>query len=460
MRRCILHVGMHKTGTSSIQHSLAGFADANFVFYSDHRGRTNHNGAIMELVGKPGSYDERRRRWNSRSGNKKALKSAADDVRRSLDDAIRSLGERALIISGEGMLLLPVDQLRELAAFLRSKGIEQIEAVAYVRPLAQYVTSIARAMRGGSLKRVNIQRRSSNYQKQFEKLDAVFGRGNVHLWKFDSGSFPDGCVVQDFCAKVGLNFPVERIVRVNESIPREAVALLYTYRRFGGESEAKSLSPVQRARLLERLGELGETKFRFSPDVLRPMLEHNRADIEWMERRLGESLHEELGEHQPGDVREEWDLLRPNPDVVAKLRDMLGNAAPAGVNGTTPEDVAMLVHALREKVESERVRRSKTRWRRAARPDNAEVRIGDPTEKVGQANSGAANAMPRQNAEALMRNVVRRVNATLRRMQQGIVTHARFGSSLSAKLKGGGSETNAPRSRTGFRPAEQGRVKR
>jgi hypothetical protein len=374
MRRCILHFGMHKTGSSSIQHSLAGFADADFAFYQDHRGRTNHNGAILDLLAKPGSYDARRRRWNSRGGSEAAVKSAADGARRSLDDAVRSLGERALIISGEGMLLLPADQLGEIAAHIRDRGIEQIAAVAYVRPPAAFVTSLARAMRGGSLKRLNLQRRSSNYREQFEKFDTVFGRENVQLWKFDPASFPDGCVVQDFCARLGIDLPAERIVRVNESIPREAVALLYTYRKFGGESGLAAMPAEQRARLVKRLAELGRTKFRFSPDLLRPMLKYNRADIEWMEARLGASLNEDLGEHQTGDVRDESDLLRPDPEVVAKLRAMLGDAAPDGVTGENPQEIAALVHALGGICERrDRGLRGLRRRARAAAPSRLEA---------------------------------------------------------------------------------------
>jgi hypothetical protein len=67
----------------------------------------------------------------------------------------------------------------------------------------------------------------------FEKFDDVLGRENVRLWKFDPPSFPNGCVVQDFCTRLGIALPRERVIRVNASISREAVQLLYTYRKLG-----------------------------------------------------------------------------------------------------------------------------------------------------------------------------------------------------------------------------------
>jgi hypothetical protein len=105
----------------------------------------------------------------------------------------------------------------------------------------------------------------------------------------------------------------------------------------------------QRVRLVQRLATIGKAKFRFSPDLVTTFLERNRADIEWMEQRLGQSLDEDWREHRQGDVRNEDDLLRSDPEVVEKLRGMLGEAAPAGVKGETPEEVALLVHALRDK---------------------------------------------------------------------------------------------------------------
>ena len=66
-----------------------------------------------------------------------------------------------------------------------------------------------------------------------------------------------------------------------------------------------------------------------------------------MEARLGQSLAEDLA-HRPGEVRDESDLLRPDPESVGKLVTILGERAPAGVTGATPEEVALLVHTLRE----------------------------------------------------------------------------------------------------------------
>jgi hypothetical protein len=341
---------MRKTGTSSIQRSLAGYSDAEFVYYSESKGRPNHTPAIFGLL----------ERFAPRPDERTELGRARRNAQRDFDprarerfaDTVRAVGERTLIISGEGIMFLSLTELQDLAAFLQTTSIQKLEVVAYVRPFAAYVTSVARATKGGALKNLSLERRTSRYRAAFEKFDQVFGRENVQLWKFDQQSFPSGCVVKDFSTRLGISLPPERIVRVNESISREIVALLYTYYRLGRSLGARNMSAGEKYRLIKWLGNLGDKKFRFSPDLLRPMLEKNRVDIEWMETRLGESLQEQLGEHQPGDVQDKWDLLRPDPIVVEKLLQLLGRRAPKGVTGKTPEEVAQLVHAVREESRS------------------------------------------------------------------------------------------------------------
>jgi hypothetical protein len=232
------------------------------------------------------------------------------------------------------------------------------------------------------------------YRSLFEKFDTVFGRENVHLWKYVPGSFPSGCVVEDFCTRLGLALPRERVVHVNSSISRDAVALLYTYRKLGRELGSLNMTGPQNKRLVEALKDVGRKTFRISPEVVRPILQSNRADIQWMERRLGEPLHEELGEHQPGDVRDESDLLRPDPRVVAELRDMLGDAAPEGVSGETPEEVATLVHAVRVS----RVR--------AGRPQ-----VSGPGQEVQRASPHFGSGGFRHKDKGRVRNVLRCIDA-------------------------------------------------
>ncbi|MDH3465667.1 MAG: hypothetical protein OES26_07125 [Gammaproteobacteria bacterium] len=101
-------------------------------------------------------------------------------------------------------------------------------------------------------------------------------------------------------------------------------------------------------KLLDCLAPIGSDPFQLSPKVLKPILAKHRADIDSMEACLGETLDEDLGEHLPGIVGDESDLLGPDPNVTGKLLMLLGDTAPPGVKGETPEEVTRLVRTLRE----------------------------------------------------------------------------------------------------------------
>ncbi|MBU1623483.1 MAG: hypothetical protein KJ850_00385, partial [Gammaproteobacteria bacterium] len=344
MTRCIIHIGMHKTGSTSIQNSLNGFADKHFMYAN--LGPANHSLAMYSLFAdQPEKHHiHRANKWDAAT-----IQAYNKRVQSQLERAIDEAHGRTLIISGEDIGVLPLLGLEKLRNFLLAR-FDEIEVVGYVRPPAGFITSgfQQKVISGtGKIVKVDLEKEYRQFQNNFGKFDEVFGYEKVHLWKFDPKSFHEGCAVRDFCRRLGIKLPDARIVRVNESLTRIAVRLLYTYRKFGLDYGSASMKGPESMAIGAQLKAFDNSKFRFSPDVVRPVLEQNRADIQWMEERLGQSLDEDLGEDQPGDVRDESDLLRPDPVAIGKLLALLGDRAPKGIKGETPEEVALLVHALR-----------------------------------------------------------------------------------------------------------------
>jgi hypothetical protein len=247
-----------------------------------------------------------------------------------------------LLISGEAVVSLRPNALEALRDFL-ARHFDQITIVAYVRPPSQLIaSSFQERVKGGTIKDFSTARLYQNYKRLLAKFDTVFGRDNVHLWKFDPKAFPEGCVVQDFCSRLAIPLPKAKIVRVNESASRETIGLLYAYHKFG---EADDQPKMRGHEAMEFGAFIGGTKFRFSPDLIRALLNANLPDIEWMEERLGESLREELGTHNDGDVRDEADLLRFDKVAVGKLSKAVDRKMPSEL---APRDVAELVSVWHE----------------------------------------------------------------------------------------------------------------
>jgi hypothetical protein len=385
-------------------------------------------------------------------------------MRTALERAVAAAGERTLLISGEDMGALKEAELVRLREYFQSR-FDALLVVGYVRPPAGFMTSgFQQRLKGAALERLDLDREYRNYQRSFAKFDAAFGPENVHLWKFDPAAFPGGCAVRDFCSRLGIPLPGERIIRQNESLSREAVALLYTYRKLGRRFGATILKGPESQRLGELLAErVGNRKFRFSPAVIAPVLANNRADIEWMEARLGASLREELGDPQPGDVRDEADLMNPGAEAVSRLRILLGDAMPAGATGETPEEVARLVHALRktragtgetqEVAEDPAGGASSMPGRRGAAPLKLADMIGD----IRRADPALLEGMADGQAEALVRNVFEHINGTLAGSEERVVAYAGLGRFQVRKAQRPADAGTASRTQIVFRRAEAGR---
>jgi hypothetical protein len=339
MGKCIVHVGMHKTGSTSIQASLNRFESSRFLYANFDRS-PNHSVALYNLFSPtPGGRRHARIDLMSSGLSREAYNASK---RSALASSIASAGDRTFLISGEDIGRIASSGLARLSDYLRAY-FDEITIVGYARPPASYMASLyLHRSRRLLMPPSRMGTTYPRYREFFGKFDTVFGREHVHVWKFDPGVFPQGCVVRDFCSRLQIDLPPERIVRRNESFSKQAVCLLYTYRKFAGEIGGKPFRPAA----VRRLAALGKARLRISPDLLRPVLDANRADIEWMEERCGQSLCENLGEHQPGDIREESDLLEPDPATTRALLALLGDRAPKGVRGTTPREVALLVKAL------------------------------------------------------------------------------------------------------------------
>jgi nucleoid DNA-binding protein len=239
---------------------------------------------------------------------------------------------------------------------------------------------------------------------------------------------------------------------------------LYTYGKFGEQYGSRTFASGERARLVRLLRRVGVDKFRFSPDIIRPVLEKNRADIEWMEARLGQSLREEL-EHQPGDVRDASDFLIPDPEGVGKLLSLLGDQAPAGVTGKTVEEVVWLVHLLRRTLTSapgshdERADSAKPviGRKRFGNSRKTRMNVAELTAQIQKVNAQLLDGIPQNRAEALVSGVFQHIKAALAGTEDRVVDYAGLGRFRVRKVRSNkAAGRQAARAAIKFRRAEAG----
>lgn len=338
-RRCILHFGMHKTGSSSIQHTLARLhADVPWVYLE--AGIPNASLALATMFkSHPESHPLNRKLGLGEEG----VARRKQDYFQRLEEKIASTG-KDLLLSAEWSSKMSESELRSLADWL-GKYVDEIVPVGYIRsPRAYMESSFQQKVKAGASS-FDAGAFYPDYRGRFEKFEAVFGRDKVQYWPFDPRSFPAGCVVRDFAARFGVALSDEQVVRVNDGVSREALSILYCYRKFGEGFGVGEAAIRENQRLIRKLGEIKGHKLRFAPELVRTVLDANQADIAWMEARLNHSFGEDLDTRTEFDIADEADMLACSRPSLDSLRAWAGASPdePAG----TPQEVAKLVGRLR-----------------------------------------------------------------------------------------------------------------
>ena len=307
MKRCWIHIGMHKTSSTSVQQNLKKMKKSTGAQVMTAGGRPNMGPALHAMF----LQDPGKCFWYTNKGQSlEEITACGAQWRKDLEETVRSYKGEVCIFSGEALTeaLFTPQSIAALREFLLPL-FDEIRVIGYVRPPMQYKISRYQESIKASMSHFNPGKVGLNYRKRFEKWDEVFGIENVRLVKFNPATFPNRCAVADFCVQIGIGLPESlKIRRFNESLSRSACGILYAYRRFGPGYGSGNIARLENASLIRVLRMMGGKKFEVSRSLLEPAPEE-REDIDWMERRLGVSL-EETKQDDGSEIACEEDLLK------------------------------------------------------------------------------------------------------------------------------------------------------
>lgn len=339
-KKLILHIGMNKTGSSSIQETLYRNNIINYRYFQ--LGSSNHGGIIQLLFIK-----------NFVNSNKNRLLLSQEEIDRRIINIKKKLLKEIqmeiyqnYILSAEILIALTIEELESIKEFF-SPYFESIDIVGYIRPPKAFSESFFQQELKSGLGQKTPRNIGCVYQERVEKFDKVFGQKQVHLWKFDSSIFPQGNVVLDFCKRLNIDMKKEKTIRVNESLSKESISLLYVYRKYIENIEKGKQKSKENLFFIDLLRKVGSSKYKVSPKFIEPMLKENASDIAWMEERLGESLDESM-ESTPYDINDEKDLEEFAKESVHLILDMIDDKyLEKPIDMKSPQGVSKIVHALR-----------------------------------------------------------------------------------------------------------------
>ena len=343
MLRLILHAGMPKTGSTSIQRFLKrDMQDRRFLSIGGGR-KYSGNRIVGAFSDNPRGMNRNRKRALS-SGD---LDSESSRTRAEFRADLAAADEVTGIFSSE---LLGQLGAGETAAFLQAirEEISAISVVAYIRSPRSFMESaFQQRLKAGSY-RLQPRRLYPGYRARFSALERDLGPASIAYWLFDPRVFPGGCVVRDFCSRLGITVPEDfRAQARNVSLSLPALRLLYAYRRFGAPFGVGSQAIAENMRLIRSLSDLRGPKLRLHGSLVDGLLDRRSDDISWVERRLGVSFDEEIPEDEHA-LHEENELLNFSASEIDWLGNRIGsNLVLPGNPEIAGQRVAAAVHKLR-----------------------------------------------------------------------------------------------------------------
>ena len=322
MAQLVLHVGMHKAGSSTIQGTLRkAQTDGRLpkLRYLDSV-QPNHSFVISRIFGSDANEAYYRRVKFGLGIPKNHPRTK--DARAALEREIEAAGaaDETLVISGEDICALHCDEVQDMKDFFVARGIEKFLVVVYMRSAEEWATSYSQQFikqGAGTIENKLLDPPYPMYKEYTGKFLEVFGRENVKVRQFSREHFPDGCVVKDFLSTFGaddLQKDMEIVIR-NVSLTLAQTQLASLINEFDHSTNAKAKQFVRRC-FSQYQPEKGSQKFRLTREALDIVQERARADIEWAGSELG---------IDPGFLTRKADSLsREELLSPVEIRDLVG----------------------------------------------------------------------------------------------------------------------------------------
>lgn len=302
MKTCWIHIGMPKTGTTSVQVYLMGKKSQPGWRYVSFGGAPDMNREMHAMFGTAAH----KWYWFAKRGESpERIAELGRQYKARLAEAILDAREENILISSEALSLIEKPGIIALREFLLPL-CDRIRIVGYVRPPIGFMVSFFQQRVKSGYNTFDVTGTLPQYRFRFEKFDEIFGKDNVLLRKFDPASFPGGCFVADFCRFIGMPGPGE-VKRVNESLTREGCGMLFAYYKFGPGYGVGPHVIHENNSLISPMFAMRGNRFGISRELAaRGLVEE---DIAWIERRLGSSIQDSAADHG-GIVSSESELLR------------------------------------------------------------------------------------------------------------------------------------------------------
>lgn len=296
MTRAVVHIGTHKTGSTSIQSFLDLNRDALQArgFAVPAMWDTNHQPLALLAYG-PGRWDEVCAVWSAMGGvgggrpDETAWLAYLDQVRAQLGEWAGAHVDDTLVLSSETLYSHlfgeDIDRLGEVL----SQIADDVTVIVYVRePLAFRLSLfLTEIILGRHFDPLELEPPVDPGWERLADWERVFP-GRVRVRLFDPVEFVDGSLLRDFCTTAEIPWSADYALpeRENESLSWPTARVLNAVNAELPLTLADgSLNPA-RGRLWQRLlaSDSGGYRYRPTPEAIAVYREHYAETNEWLRR--------------------------------------------------------------------------------------------------------------------------------------------------------------------------------
>jgi len=290
MTDVIIHIGQHKTGSTTLQWA---FNEALWekrlvgVRYLNTK-QPNHSFILSGAFGMRYPWHHRR----LKDGLGLPRPDDAPQKRANLINVLRTAlsSDIPILMIAEDLVAFHDQELEDLRDTLKEIGFDRIRITGYLRSVEHYVNSFGHQMvqEGIAIRRMLEAPPRPRYRERFEKFFRIFGEDNVTIRAFDAKGFKDGSLMADFVDMAGLpeilaKLPVRHLNETLSLSAMRCVAYLEDNEAMGPAASTANLylyaAPADNPS--------GNRRFALPRDILKRAHDEAEDDILWAESRLG-----------------------------------------------------------------------------------------------------------------------------------------------------------------------------
>lgn len=286
IEEAIIHVGMHKAGSTAIQSAFEGY-DRDGIVYPD-LGYTNQSIPLYTV------FSRRRCEyliWRNEGLSNFEICERKEFYKRRLIHQLKKNSGNRIILSGEDISGLERDELFMFKSTLEPY-VSKFTIVAYARDPASFLKSELQErikQRPGEICFAPV-----DYAKRFEKFYEVFGNGAVRIFRYFSRQERSGWnIVDDFARKIGVSAP-EKIERQNRSLSNLGVSFLALLDVVSASSKYLEYSITDRNLISKALQKCAVGSFSIPNYIVSPFV--RLGDIEWLRSNAGIDFNHPAGD--------------------------------------------------------------------------------------------------------------------------------------------------------------------